>query len=444
MQYLRSDVIRLLGWLIEQPEYANLALLAPHLASSAPMLLWACEGNTYMQSLAVDKIFPQFNNAIMARPQLFAHIALRLVALVEHMGTHLSLNAKVFLLEIKAMQTLGVLIKSWSIDCKALDLVGDFLFAMTRQDETIEALAGSNMEQHLRDVLRAIATVQTRDKQMRLLDSIYNMLGKAPISEVRINPELQNTPGQYTPQFAYACEQSVKMLAVLGADRDMKRFAQYAATDIEAYFRGQEELIHAEARENGVEAVLNNILHSNRRLRVAALEALVNVIAAMLPAYKEPEHEPEIVEHVRYLHIERADNLKPADSVWQGGKSDPYVSVFWNGKKLAQTGVQKNTLNPRWEDATFKLISEPSETFNGSVLLFVYDHDQNAEDTFLGQSSLRFGHVGDPGGAEIELEQHSCQLLERSRAPGQGTSYCQSNRTREREKTASIQDTKFS
>lgn len=346
---------------------------------------------------------------------------MRYVSIVEHMSAHLSLAAKVFLLEIKTVQALDELLSSWSVVPKALDLVGNFLFTMTREDETIEALEGEGMEIPLRNILYAVGTMQGREKQMRLLDSVYNMLGKAPLADTRQNPELQNMAGEHTASFAYVCELTVKMLAVVGADRDIKRLAKFAAADIEAYFQGQVDLIHAEAQQNGVQAVLDNVLHSNRRLRMAALEALIKIISDLVPVHKEPEPVLELVEHVRYLQVEEAKNLRAADSTWQGGKSDPYVVVFWNGKKIGQTSVCKSTLNPSWDEATFKLVSEPGETFAGSVLLFVYDHDHGSDpDDFLGQAALRFGHAGDPGGHDFELEGHDCPLLERSRQPAQG------------------------
>ena len=55
----------------------------------------------------------------------------------------------------------------------------------------------------------------------------------------------------------------------------------------------------------------------------------------------------------RRLVVVCAEGLRNADRIF-GGKSDPYAVIFWDGRRVGQTKVVKDDLNPTWR-AAFEL-----------------------------------------------------------------------------------------
>ena len=76
-----------------------------------------------------------------------------------------------------------------------------------------------------------------------------------------------------------------------------------------------------------------------------------------------------------------ARDLAAADTQMVGsGKSDPYALVYWGGRKVGETAVVQNDLNPRW-DQSFQVVKEGSvgargESVDGGELrIEVHDKD---------------------------------------------------------------------
>ncbi|CCF59812.1 hypothetical protein KAFR_0I00310 [Kazachstania africana CBS 2517] len=82
------------------------------------------------------------------------------------------------------------------------------------------------------------------------------------------------------------------------------------------------------------------------------------------------------------LNIQSARGLLSAD---RNGKSDPFVTVYVNGKKEHKTKTIKKTLDPVWnEKAKLKI---PSKT-RSAITLNVFDWDRAGENDFLGKVAL--------------------------------------------------------
>jgi hypothetical protein len=86
------------------------------------------------------------------------------------------------------------------------------------------------------------------------------------------------------------------------------------------------------------------------------------------------------------LQILEAKELA-ADSMIEGGKSDPYVVVKRNGKQLGKTAVRRNTLDPKWaeESFVFELLPGGKDDDGEGLSLEVYDKDVGSKDDFLGR-----------------------------------------------------------
>jgi len=79
-----------------------------------------------------------------------------------------------------------------------------------------------------------------------------------------------------------------------------------------------------------------------------------------------------------------AVGLRNADRLT--GKSDPYAVVHWDGCRVGQTKIVKNSLEPRWK-AEFSLDDVPPEKGPETELkITVWDHDFDRDD-FLGQAT---------------------------------------------------------
>jgi Ca2+-dependent lipid-binding protein len=89
--------------------------------------------------------------------------------------------------------------------------------------------------------------------------------------------------------------------------------------------------------------------------------------------------------HVRVILYECSD-LLAADSVLEGGKSDPYV-VFTVGDTTHKSSRKNNDLNPKWG---------PPEKFEFTVhdweyefiLVNVFDHDTFSKDDLIGSAVI--------------------------------------------------------
>jgi hypothetical protein len=114
--------------------------------------------------------------------------------------------------------------------------------------------------------------------------------------------------------------------------------------------------------------------------------------------------------NVLLVQVVDAAGLVAADTMFEGGKSDPYCKLYWNNKPLKdcrccvaretrrvcehgkitkakpkwranRTKVIGKSLNPRWADEMFE-IPLPK------LVLQVWDHDTLGSDDFLGEASL--------------------------------------------------------
>ena len=83
----------------------------------------------------------------------------------------------------------------------------------------------------------------------------------------------------------------------------------------------------------------------------------------------------------RKLVVVGAQGLRNADRMV--GMSDPYATIHWNGCRVGQTKIVKNSLNPRWK-AEFELpdVEDQDET---ELKITIWDHDFDRDD-FLGQA----------------------------------------------------------
>ena len=95
-----------------------------------------------------------------------------------------------------------------------------------------------------------------------------------------------------------------------------------------------------------------------------------------------------------HLGIKSATGLRAADwALRGGGKSDPYVIIYLNGRQVGKTNVIKKTLNPTWDfdiDIEIENIEElgASSWATSSLMLEVYDYDLVGADDLLGQVSF--------------------------------------------------------
>ena len=103
------------------------------------------------------------------------------------------------------------------------------------------------------------------------------------------------------------------------------------------------------------------------------------------------------------LHLSSAHELRSADvGIFSSGKSDPYATVRYQGKTIAKTKVQKNTLDPLWY-ACFELeipTFQPVEGAEADALVEIFDYDLAGSDDFLGcvaisQDMMLRPHYGD-------------------------------------------------
>jgi hypothetical protein len=102
----------------------------------------------------------------------------------------------------------------------------------------------------------------------------------------------------------------------------------------------------------------------------------------------------------RKLTVIGAVNLRNADRFI--GKSDPYAVVHWNGCRVGQTKIVKDSLDPRWK-AEFDLEDSPPEKNQAQTELkiTVWDHDFDRDD-FLGQATYMITN-----GEVLTQEQHA-------------------------------------
>ena len=90
------------------------------------------------------------------------------------------------------------------------------------------------------------------------------------------------------------------------------------------------------------------------------------------------------------IHL-KGENLQDRDhSIFdKDDVSDPFFKVEWKGKKIAESEVLKNNLNPAWEPLVFEL----PEEFEIGVDVFcikVKDEDKGKLDDTLGEFTLEY------------------------------------------------------
>jgi hypothetical protein len=92
------------------------------------------------------------------------------------------------------------------------------------------------------------------------------------------------------------------------------------------------------------------------------------------------------------IYVVSAKGLANADTF---GKSDPFVKVWFNGRKLGLTKVIQDTLNPVWNEY-FDFTIAMSQTIESCYLEFeIYDEDNQQESEFLGSFFLDGKKMGD-------------------------------------------------
>ena len=97
-------------------------------------------------------------------------------------------------------------------------------------------------------------------------------------------------------------------------------------------------------------------------------------------------------------------DLKAADSIIDGGKSDPYVILKCGGQELKSSVVKKN-LNPQWNE-TLDFSGKLSDFLASDLMLTVMDKDWYSKDDPLGDGtvSLHIQELKQPSAIEKEVE----------------------------------------
>jgi Ca2+-dependent lipid-binding protein len=106
------------------------------------------------------------------------------------------------------------------------------------------------------------------------------------------------------------------------------------------------------------------------------------------------------------VRIVQATGLRAADTIFQGGKSDPYVVCHIRDRQQGafSTSVVKKCLDPVWHEEHIFRATEPHDIIDFEV----YDHDVGKADDFLGRASLQPSDYrqsgGDPFKGVLQLE----------------------------------------
>lgn len=90
-----------------------------------------------------------------------------------------------------------------------------------------------------------------------------------------------------------------------------------------------------------------------------------------------------IVHRAVTLEVHGAEKLAKADK-GVGNSSDPFVTVFWNNKRVGQTGVIEDNCDPVWHGERF-VLALPPKVHNANLRLEVADQDKRGFGDFLGQ-----------------------------------------------------------
>ena len=99
--------------------------------------------------------------------------------------------------------------------------------------------------------------------------------------------------------------------------------------------------------------VLGELAHASLAERQVAFGSDEAALVCSDEEDEEDDGEQGVLSARRRLTVVCANGLRNADRVF-GGKSDPYAVVYWGGRRVGQTKVAKDTLDPRWR-ATFML-----------------------------------------------------------------------------------------
>jgi len=85
-----------------------------------------------------------------------------------------------------------------------------------------------------------------------------------------------------------------------------------------------------------------------------------------------------------FAQIIKGDGLLAADF---GGKSDPYAVIYVGNKQIHKTGLERQTLNPLWNES-FKWVGQERTP---ELRIEIWDWDKFSADDFLGMAVVKLG-----------------------------------------------------
>jgi hypothetical protein len=109
----------------------------------------------------------------------------------------------------------------------------------------------------------------------------------------------------------------------------------------------------------------------------------------MTPQLQEQQRQQQLRQHQQkeakatelLVRVCKATNLMKADTF---GKSDPFVTLHWEGERVLKTKTIYKNLNPVWTDGNEAMITLPADG-EGTLKVQVFDWDRIGSNDFLGQ-----------------------------------------------------------
>lgn len=198
----------------------------------------------------------------------------------------------------------------------------------------------------------------------------------------------------------YLCEDTP---IVLGSDRDFKLVVYEVTEDMKIVneFRGHVQLVtFKEASFKCKLEALRDRLDDNIP---AGFFILTMDVVWMLRSELDGGHSGVVgsdnawKNKVCTLHLSSGDNMKKTDVM---GSADPFCEVFMNGNFISRTSVQKDTLNPVWnEDITLP----PFTSHTDVCTIDVYDMNRLGKGSFMGQVELTMDQLLYPPVRDIRI-----------------------------------------
>ncbi|RHY94490.1 hypothetical protein DYB35_002004 [Aphanomyces astaci] len=168
---------------------------------------------------------------------------------------------------------------------------------------------------------------------------------------------------------------------------------ELAHTNELGHVRSAHKKAMQEAQDNfETQLAIAKAVQQDLHVKVVALQTQLRqatVEAPPLATVTQPSKPASTTCLVR-VQLHRAANLVAADSVFMGGKSDPYV-LFSIGNVQQKSSMHRSTLDPVWHNEIFDF--DLTRRTPAVLLVHVFDFDQFSADELIGSVSIPLHEV---------------------------------------------------